>query len=93
MIECDTGLFGPVPAFVTGFEQAVAARKVGERPFNLLKHMDGVEPARMKSRSGIEAQVLWSHMVGLFKVMAGLRAKPLEQPKPRPIQEMLRLTG
>jgi len=74
ILPMDTGLFGPVPQCISGAQKAVDTRKVAERPFNLLKHMDGLEPCRMKTLATVSAQVVFSQMIGIFKVMAGLRS-------------------
>lgn len=80
-IALDTGFFGPIPFCSPGAEQAINIRKITERPFNLLKHMDGLEPSRMKTFATVSAQVVFSQMTGLFKVMAGLRALPATENK------------
>jgi hypothetical protein len=87
IIPMDTGLFGPVPRCIPGAQKAVDARKVAERPFNLLKHMDGLEPCRMKTHATVSAQVVFSQMIGIFKVMAGLRSMPKSEKENR--QEVL----
>ena len=79
VIPMDTGLFGPIPKSVDYAEQVTNIRKITERPFNLIKHMDGLEPGRMKTQSTFSAQMVFSQMIGLFKVMAGLRAIPKEK--------------
>ncbi len=83
IIPIDTGLFGPIPMCMEESQQAIAVRKVAERPFNLLKHLDGLEPCRMKTQATVSAQVAFSQMVGIFKVMAGLRSVPKTDDKPR----------
>jgi len=87
IIQMDTGLFGPIPRCVPEACDAVGIRKIAERPFNLLKHMDGLEPCRMKTHATVSAQVVFSQMTGLFKVMAGLRAVPKSADRQR--QEVL----
>lgn len=76
VLPLDTGLLGPVPCTSPMAEKVQAARKLAERPFNLLKHMDGLEPCRMKTRETFAAQLVFAQMIGLFKVMAVLRAQP-----------------
>lgn len=83
----DTGLFGPIPRCIPEAQKAVDIRKIAERPFNLLKHMDGLEPCRMKTPATVSAQVVFSQMIGIFKVMAGLRSAPKSEDKKR--QEVL----
>ena len=89
LIPIDTGLFGPLPSCIEETQQAIDARKVTERPFNLLKHMDGLEPCRMKNLATVSAQVVFSQMVGILKVMAGLRSVPKIDDRPR--QEVMPL--
>jgi len=74
LIPLDRGLFRPIPNWIPESEKATELRKVAERPFNLMKHMDGLEPCRMKTMSTISAQVCFSQLVGIFKVLAGLRS-------------------
>jgi IS5 family transposase len=87
IIPIDTGLFGPVPRCIPGAQKTLDARKVAERPFNLLKHMDGLEPCRMKTHATVSAQMVFSQMTGIFKVMAGLRSMPKSEKENR--QEVL----
>jgi hypothetical protein len=47
-IPLDTGVFGKIPYFFDGAQKIVGMRKVAERPFNLIKHRDGLEPLRTK---------------------------------------------
>ena len=91
VIPMDTGHFGPLPNCIEEKQQTIDARKVTERPFNLLKHMDGLEPCRMKTQATVSAQVVFSQMAGIFKVMAGLRSVPKTDDKPR--QEVLPLAA
>lgn len=73
-LPIDAGKMGPIPSLLPQRQQLLDLRKVGERPFNLLKHMDGVEPMRPRREAGVQTQVVLSHIIGLLKVMAGLRA-------------------
>ena len=75
-ISIDTKFFGPVPRCSQYFDDIINQRKHAERPFNLIKHMDGLEPCRMRSMDSISTQATLSQIVGLFKVMAKLRAQP-----------------
>ena len=79
IIPIDTGLFGPIPTCIPEAGEVIEFRKVTERPFNLIKHMDGLEPCRMKTQTTMSAQVVFSQMIGIFKVMAGLRSKPKQE--------------
>lgn len=78
-LPLDTGLFGPVPCTSPMARKVQGTRKVAERPFNLLKHMDGMEPCRMKTKETFSAQLVFAQMIGLFKVMAVLRAQPTKK--------------
>ncbi len=51
-IPTDSGIFGQIPAQVEGVEELNNLRKNMERPFNLLKHREGVEPVRVRSQAG-----------------------------------------
>lgn len=92
-LPVDTGLLGPVPKSIPEFGRAVELRKVTERPFNLLKHMDGLEPCRMKTMATISAQMVFSQMIGIFKIMAGLRSAPKNKDIDKPKQEELPLAA
>lgn len=87
IVPMDTGMFGPIPACIPEAGEVIDLRKVTERPFNLIKHMDGLEPCRMKTQDTVSAQVVFSQMIGIFKVMAGLRAKLKQEVRNR--QEVL----
>lgn len=88
VIPSDTKYFGPIPSCVDGLDQLLDLRKACERPFNLLKHMDGVEPCRMHRIASLRAQVTFSQMANLFKVMAKERSVPKEN-KTKPVQGKL----
>lgn len=87
IIPVDTGLFGPVPMCIPEAGAAVEIRKITERPFNLIKHMDGLEPCRMTTQATVSTQVVFSQIIGIFKVTAGLRSVPKSENKKR--QEVL----
>ena len=86
IIPIDSGLFGPVPRCIEVSQKVVDIRKVAERPFNLLKHMDGLEPCRMETHETVSAQVVFSQMVGIFKAMAGLRSVPQQKEEPKQLE-------
>jgi len=79
IVPMDTGMFGPIPICIPEAGEVIDLRKVTERPFNLIKHMDGLEPCRMKTQATVSAQVVFSQMIGIFKVMAGLRSMPQQE--------------
>ncbi len=67
-------------------------RKTCERPFNLMKHMDGVEPCRMKRIASVRAQVVYAQMAHLLRVMAGVRSVPAQKDREHlPVQQELYL--
>jgi len=55
--------------------QALDIRKNGERPFNLLKKREGLEPVRVRSQHGILARCTFSTLSTLLLEMAGTRKK------------------
>ncbi|MCK5665607.1 MAG: transposase, partial [Thiotrichaceae bacterium] len=73
-LPLDNNLLSSIPACNPKKQQIMELRKVTERPFNLLKNMDGLEHNQMKTQRSISMQTTLSHMVGLFKVLAGKRA-------------------
>ena len=74
-IPVDTGIFGIIPYFLEGSQKIVNMRKVAERPFNLIKHRDGLEPLRTKGihNSTIVAGI--ANMTTLLIEIAGYRKK------------------
>ena len=89
LLKVDTGLFGMVPACSSYQREPLFYRKIGERPFNVMKHKDGLEPCRMKTFRTVSAQVVLSQIVGLVHVITGRRSsKRVEQ---TPKQEVLPL--
>lgn len=74
-IGMDTGKFGPIPSCLPQRKELEDIRKTGERPYNLLKHVDGLEPLRLRTVAGLRTQAVLSHIVGLLRVMAGVRGQ------------------
>lgn len=72
-LPLDSGVLRPIPTCTGTVEEVMNFRKVTERPFNLMKHMDGLEPCRMKTLTTVSTQVVFSQIAGLFRTMAGLR--------------------
>ena len=74
-IPVDTGIFGKMPYFLKGAQKIVSMRKVAERPFNLIKHRDGLEPLRTKGihNSTIVAGI--ANITTLLIEIAGYRKK------------------
>ncbi|NOX26263.1 MAG: transposase, partial [Deltaproteobacteria bacterium] len=65
-IPIDAGCFGAIPKQVEILEQVIDLRKNIERPFNLLKHREGLEPLRVRSQQGIMAVATFATMANLF---------------------------
>ena len=76
LLKMDTGFFGTIPKCVPLCENVLSSRRITERPFNLMKHLDGLEPCRMKNHKTFSAQLVFSQVIGLVHVMAGLRSVP-----------------
>ena len=90
LLKLDTGLFGPIPTCVPNLDKANTLRKVCERPFNLMKHVDGLETRWYRSHKSVQAQLVFSQMIGLFKVLAGQRSQAkTETNEAQPTQEAL----
>lgn len=73
-IPLDAGVLRPIPTCTGLSEDVMDLRKLTERPFNLMKHMDGIEPCRMKNIRSVSSQVVFSQIAGLFRTIAGLRS-------------------
>lgn len=86
LIPLDTGLMRAIPNCVNGCADLMNLRKVAERPFNLMKNMDGLEPCRMRTKKSVSAQVVFSQCAGIFKVIAGMRS--CEKPKSKTLKEV-----
>jgi hypothetical protein len=74
-IPVDTGVFGKIPYFLDGAQQLVAMRKVAERPFNLIKHRDGLEPLRTKGIHNSTVVAIMANIATLLIEIAGHRKK------------------
>ena len=74
-IPVDTGIFGKIPYFLDGAQQIVAMRKVAERPFNLIKHRDGLEPLRTKGIHNSTVVATMANIATLLIEIAGHRKK------------------
>lgn len=81
-IPIDTGAFGKIPYFFDGAQKIVALRKVAERPFNLIKHRDGLEPLRTKGIHNSTVVATMANIATLLIEIAGHRkkAKPIKEP-------------
>jgi len=74
-IPIDTGIFGKIPYFLDGAQKIVAMRKVAERPFNLIKHRDGLEPLRTKGIHNSTVAATMANITTLLIEIAGHRKK------------------
>lgn len=72
-IPPDAGLFGQIPAGVDGVKEIEDLRKHIERPFNLLKHREGLEPLRVRSQQGLMAVATFANMANLLLEIVGTR--------------------
>ena len=74
-IPFDTGAFGKIPYFFDGAQKIVAMRKVAERPFNLIKHRDGLEPLRTKGIHNSTVVATIANITTLLIEIGGHRKK------------------
>ena len=74
-IPIDTGYFQRILYGSREVKKALDIRKNGERPFNLLKHREGLEKIRVRNQHGIIARSMFSTMATLLLEMAGTRKK------------------
>lgn len=74
-IPVDTGIFGRIPYFLDGAQKIVAMRKVAERPFNLIKHRDGLEPLRTKGIHNSTVVATIANITTLLIEIVGHRKK------------------
>jgi hypothetical protein len=75
-IKVDSGLFGPIPFNHNKYaKDALKMRKVAERPFNLIKHRDGLEPLRTHGIVNSTFVALSSNISTLLIELAGYRKK------------------
>ncbi|MBI3599308.1 MAG: transposase [Nitrospinae bacterium] len=72
-IPIDAGNFGQIPDNVNGVKKVKDLRKNVERPFNLLKHRDGLEPVRVKSQHGLMAVSTFVNIVNLLLEIVATR--------------------
>ena len=74
-IARDAGIFGHLPYFLPEAQQMLATRKVIERPFNLLKHREGLEPLRVYGQKNSTTVATIANIATLLIEMAGFRKK------------------
>jgi hypothetical protein len=75
LIPYDTGLFQSIPTGCAQHDQALDIRKHAERPFNLLKHREGLEQARVRSQHSLLARCAIASIATLLIELAGTRRK------------------
>ena len=73
LIPIDAGCFGAIPKQIEALEQVIDLRKNIERPFNLLKHREGLEPLRARSQQGVMAVATFATMANLFLEITATR--------------------
>jgi len=74
-IPVDTGVFGQFPYQLQQTQDLCNMRKVAERPFNLLKHREGLEPLRTLGRETTLSVTVIANIATLLIEIAGFRHK------------------
>jgi hypothetical protein len=72
-IPVDSGAFGQIPYHIKQVQEICNMRKVAERPFNLLKHREGLEPLRTISRETTRTATVMANIATLLIEIAGFR--------------------
>ena len=72
-IPVDSGAFGQIPYHIKQVQEICNMRKVAERPFNLLKHREGLEPLRTVSRETTRTATVMANIAMLLIEIAGFR--------------------
>jgi hypothetical protein len=80
-IPIDNGCFQRIVYGSELVSKAIDIRKNGERPFNLLKKRDGLEPVRVRTQHGLVARVSFTTIATLLLEMAGTRRKSQNKPQ------------
>jgi hypothetical protein len=88
-IQQDSGLFQGIPAGIHHVAEAVEIRKNAERPFNLLKNREGLEPIRTRSQHGLLVRSSFTTMATLLLEMAGMRRKKKAKKAKNPQLQLL----
>jgi hypothetical protein len=89
LIPYDTGLFQSIPTGCAQHAQALDIRKHAERPFNLLKHREGLEQARVRSQHSLLARCTIATIATLLIEVVGTRRKPAPTIAPSPPRPQL----
>ncbi|MHC4184165.1 MAG: hypothetical protein ACYSR0_12530 [Planctomycetota bacterium] len=66
-------MFAQIPALLDGVKEVEDLRKNIERPFNLLKHREGLEPLRVRSQHGVMVVATFANMANLLLEIVGTR--------------------
>jgi hypothetical protein len=74
-IPIDSGVFGQIPYYLDEAQKALNMRKVAERPFNLLKHREGLEPLRTIGQKTSTTVATIANVATLLIEIAGYRKK------------------
>ena len=74
-IPIDNGYFQRILYDSESVAKAIEIRKNGERPFNLLKHREGLEPIRVRSQHALFVRSTIATMATLLLEIAGTRKK------------------
>ena len=72
-IPIDSGCFGQIPVHINGLKELINLRKNIERPFNLLKHREGLEPVRVRSQQSLMVAATFANMANLLLEIVGTR--------------------
>lgn len=72
-IPVDSGAFGQIPYHIKQVQKLCSMRKVTERPFNLLKHREGLEPLRTVSRETTRTVTVMANIATLLIEIGGFR--------------------
>jgi len=80
-IPLDAGFFGQIPAQISGVEELKNLRKNIERPFNLLKHREGLEPVRVRSQHGLTVVATFANMANLLLEIVATRKTQKKEDK------------
>ena len=73
MISLDNGLFGPIPQTMPNKKELISLRKVIERPFNYMKHRNGIDRITVKSQHSAQFVTTIATIAVLLIELAGQR--------------------
>lgn len=73
IIPVDSGAFGQIPYHIKQGQELCSMRKVAERPFNLLKYREGLEPLGTVSRETTRTVTVIANIATLLIEIAGFR--------------------